>query len=108
MLITVATETEDPSMAKSCTGYIITYMGCPIVWASCLQTVFALSTAEAEYIALSTVLRDVVPMMDLLTEMKEMGYDVQDKPTMHCKLFEDNSGTLIHTSGQVQAAHAAH
>jgi Reverse transcriptase (RNA-dependent DNA polymerase) len=86
--------TEDPSTAKSRTGYIITYLGCPLVWASRLQTVYALSTAEAEYIALSTALRDVIPMMDLLTEMKERGFDVQSKPTVHCKLFEDNSGAL--------------
>jgi Reverse transcriptase (RNA-dependent DNA polymerase) len=85
---------EDPSTAKSRSGYVITYLGCPLVWASRLQTVFALSTAEAEYIALSTALRDVIPMMDLLTEMKEMGHDVQTKPTVHCKLFEDNSGAL--------------
>jgi hypothetical protein len=52
-----------------------------------LQTVFALSTAEAEYIALSTALRDVIPMMDLLKEMKEMGYDVHVQPVVHCKLF---------------------
>jgi hypothetical protein len=86
--------TEDPSTAKSRTGYVITYLGCPLLWASRLQTVFALSTAEAEYIALSTALRDVIPMMDLLTEMKEKGYNVQSKPTVHCKLFEDNSGAL--------------
>jgi hypothetical protein len=85
---------EDPSTAKSRSGYVITYLGCPLVWASRLQTVFALSTAEAKYIALSTALRDVIPMMDLLSEMKEMGYDVQSKPTVHCKLFEDNSGAL--------------
>jgi hypothetical protein len=36
-----------------CTGYIITYTSCPIHWVSCLQTEIALSTAEAEYIALS-------------------------------------------------------
>jgi hypothetical protein len=33
-------------------------------------------------------------MMDLLIELKEMGYDVITKPTVHCKLFEDNSGAL--------------
>jgi hypothetical protein len=43
---------EDPSTAKSCSGYMITYLEFPIVWASHLQMVFALSTAEAEYIAL--------------------------------------------------------
>jgi hypothetical protein len=81
-------------MAKSRSRYVITYLGCPLIWASRLQTVFALSTSEAEYIALSTALRDVIPMMDLLNEMKETGHDVQSRPMVHCKLFEDNSGAL--------------
>jgi hypothetical protein len=86
--------TDDPSTAKSRSGYVITYHGVPLVWASRLQTVFALSTAEAEYISLSTALRDVIPMMDLLAEMSDKGFQVQSKPTVHCKLFEDNSGAL--------------
>ena len=28
----------DPMMAKSCSGWIIQYAGCPITWASKLQT----------------------------------------------------------------------
>jgi hypothetical protein len=39
----------DPVTAKSRTGYVITYMGCPITWASKLQGETALSTTEAEY-----------------------------------------------------------
>jgi hypothetical protein len=35
------------------------YHGCPILWASWLQSVFALNTTEAEYVALSTALRDI-------------------------------------------------
>jgi hypothetical protein len=87
-------DTDDPNTTKSRSGYVITYLGCPLVWASRLQTVFSLSTSEAEYIALSTALRDVIPMMDLLNEPKEMGHNVQSHPTVHCKLFEDNSGAL--------------
>jgi hypothetical protein len=33
----------DPITAKSQTGYIVKYMGCPIIWASKLQTETALS-----------------------------------------------------------------
>ena len=29
---------DDPSMAKSRTGYVIMYSGCPLIWASKLQT----------------------------------------------------------------------
>ena len=35
------------------TGYDITYANCPINWVSHLHTEIALSTAKAEYIALS-------------------------------------------------------
>jgi hypothetical protein len=35
------------------TEYVIQYAGCPMYWQSKLQTEIALSTAEAEYIALS-------------------------------------------------------
>ena len=44
----------DPTMPKSRSGWAITYMGCPVTWASKLQMLTALSTTEAEYIALST------------------------------------------------------
>jgi hypothetical protein len=57
-------------------------------------TVFALSTAEAKYIALLTALHNVIPMMDLLSELKDNGFDVQNKPTLLCKLFEDKSGVV--------------
>lgn len=39
---------------------MIMLAGCPIIWASRLQTEITLSTTEAEYIALSTVMRDVL------------------------------------------------
>jgi hypothetical protein len=32
--------------------------------------------------------------MDLLAEMSDKGFQVQSKPTVHCKLFEDDSGAL--------------
>jgi hypothetical protein len=55
----------------------------------------ALSTTEAEYIALSTSLRDVIPIMELLSEMRELGSQViHTKPYIYCKDFEDNTGAL--------------
>ena len=47
-------------------GYVLMYVNCPIHWVSCLQTEIALSTAEAEYIALLQALRDVIPLITLL------------------------------------------
>jgi hypothetical protein len=34
----------DPTTAKSCTVFFVMYTGCPIIWASKLQTKTALST----------------------------------------------------------------
>jgi hypothetical protein len=90
-----ATASHDVSTAKSRTGYVILYCGCPITWASKLQTEIALSTTEAEYIALSTALREVIPMMDQIREAREHGFDFPFAPAkVHCKVFEDNSGAL--------------
>ena len=43
----------NPENALSRAGFIITHAGIPIYWRSKLQTEIALSTCEAEYIALS-------------------------------------------------------
>ena len=42
-----------PESVKSRTGYILLYRGSPLLWVSKLQTQLALSTMEAEYVALS-------------------------------------------------------
>ncbi|KAL7530988.1 hypothetical protein ACHAWF_008366 [Thalassiosira exigua] len=85
----------DPSTAKSRAGWIVFYAGCPIIWASRLETQVALSTTEAEYIALSMSLRDVIPAMELVAEVRSKGFPVLCKePYVYCKVFEDNSGAL--------------
>ena len=86
---------RDPATSKSRSGWIIFFSGCPIIWASKLQSQVAMSTTEAEYIALSMSLRDVLPIMFLLKEMRERGFQVIcTAPQVYCKVFEDNSGAL--------------
>jgi hypothetical protein len=76
-------------------GYIITYDGCPMHWTSKMQTEIALSTTEAEYIALSLSMREVIPIMWLLEEAKHHGVPVLNaRPKVHCKVFEDNAGAI--------------
>jgi len=85
----------DPGTAKSRSGWIIFYSGCPISWASKLQYQIALSTTEAEYIAMSQALRDIIPVMNLLQEMRERNFKVVCiKPYVYCKVIEDNAGAL--------------
>jgi predicted acetyltransferase len=82
--------------ACSHSGFIVSFVGCcPIFWTSKLQTTIVLSTMEVEYIALSNALRDVIPMVNLLKEMKEYGIEHEgNQPPIHCKVLEDNSGAL--------------
>ena len=48
-----------------------------------------------KYIALSSALRDVIPIMELMDELKDRGYDlISTEPIVYCKAFEDNSGAL--------------
>ncbi|KAL7482002.1 hypothetical protein ACHAW6_007675 [Cyclotella cf. meneghiniana] len=85
----------DPSTAKSRGGWFILYANCPVIWCSKLQLQVVLSTMEAEYIALSQVLCDVIPIMALLEEMKEYHFQVTcDAPYIYCKAFENNAGAL--------------
>ena len=50
---------QDPTSAKSRSGYVILFQGCPILWVSKMQTQCALSTMESEYLALSQAMRDL-------------------------------------------------
>ena len=86
---------NDPMTAKSHSGWVICFAGAPITWASKLQTITALSTTEAEYIALSTSLREVIPLMGILKEATEHGVRINNlPPRIHCTVFEDNSSAL--------------
>jgi hypothetical protein len=85
----------DTSTALSRTSFIIKYAGCPLVWASKMQTLIALSTTEAVHIALSSALREVITLMNLLKELKSHGIEVPyTQPKVHCKVFEDNAACI--------------
>ncbi|TPX47812.1 DNA-directed DNA polymerase [Synchytrium endobioticum] len=51
---------------RSRTGFVILLDGCPIVWSSKKQGVIAMSTAEAEYVALAATIKEVNWMESLL------------------------------------------
>ena len=81
--------------SKLHSGWLVCFAGAPITWASKMQTITAMSTTEAEYIAISTSLREVIPMMGMLQEAREHGLQVDYlPPKVHCTVFEDNSGAL--------------
>jgi hypothetical protein len=86
---------KERSTARSRHGYYILYGGIPIAWKSTLQQEIALSSTEAEVTGLSHALREAIPIIELLREMKSKGFDVNTaEPAIHCEVFEDNSGAI--------------
>jgi hypothetical protein len=83
-----STSINDVRTAKYRTGYIISFAGCPIKWASKLQAQITLITTEAEYIALSQSLREVITMINITTEVNRLGVcNYCTVPKVYCKSF---------------------
>jgi len=59
----------DQDTRRSTTGYMIAINGSPIFWKSRRQTVIALSSAESEYVALSSCAKDVSWIRKLFWEI---------------------------------------
>jgi len=71
---------------------MIRYAGIPIFWKSKLQSEITLSTCEAEYIALSMAMRELIPFMTLVKEINEVydiGYSVPK-----VRFWEDNKSCI--------------
>ena len=94
---------QDPISVKSRTGYVIMYRGAPLHWVSKMQTQIALSTMEAEYIALSQSMRDLIPIREVLKEIMEFVFEREPTITYHshAKAFVDTDvGTMKHSIPQ--------
>ena len=86
---------QDPVCVKSRTGYVLLFGGCPLLWVSKLQTEIALSTMEAEYVALSQSMRDLLPMMIKSEQvLQQLNVDMINV-VVYSTAFEDNNGALI-------------
>ena len=95
----------DKLTSNSRTGYIITIAGCPLTWASKLQTKTTLSKTEVEFIALSKGLCMAIPIMKLIHELRERERERERESRegsqlKHCKVYEDNIGARINVSVQ--------
>ena len=71
------------------------YAGCLVLWKSQLQTMVALLTAEAEYITLLTALRQSIPVLHLVNEIRSHMPGISKLETsVRCKVYEDNESTI--------------
>ena len=69
--------------------------GCPVLWIFWLQSEIALSTMEAEYVALSTACKDLFPIVDMVKELAgSVRIEVKSVAKMHINIHEDNVGAL--------------
>ena len=77
----------DVDTRKSTSGYVFMLGKATVAWASKKQSVVALSTTEAEYIALCSATQEAVWLRRLLQSLREG----QARPTT---IFEDNRGAI--------------
>jgi hypothetical protein len=85
----------------SMSGYTVLLHGAPVAWSSRKQSLIALSTAEAEYIALTAVAREVLYLRSLLTELYE---PVKLPIPVYC----DNQGAIALASNHKFHARTKH
>ncbi|GJR44340.1 retrovirus-related pol polyprotein from transposon TNT 1-94 [Tanacetum coccineum] len=78
---------KDPDKGRSITGYTFLVHGCVVSWKATLQHVVALSTTEAEYMALTEAVKEAIWLRGLL---KELGVEL-NTVAINC----DNQGVVL-------------
>lgn len=72
---------SDVDKRRSCSGFVITMSGGAICWSSKRQPIVALSSTEAEYIALSATACETIWLIQLANELKQRK---DGKAIIHC------------------------
>ena len=90
----------DSATARSTTGYAFILNGAAVSWKSKLQSVVALSTAEAEYMALCETLKEAVYLQQLLEEIGLKALPVT--------IYEDNQPCIHIASNPVTSNRSKH
>jgi hypothetical protein len=91
----------DIDSRRSCAGYVFLQAGGPTAWSAQYQPTVALSTTEAEYMAVSRAAKQILWMF---SEMEEVGYP-QEKPGI---LYNDNSGAVALTKNTKHNSRVKH
>ena len=90
----------DLDKRRSTTGYVFTFAGGPISWKSTLQSTVALSTTEAEYMAITEAVKEAIWLQGLL---ENLGLAQE-----HINVYYDNQSAIHLTKNQVYHARTKH
>jgi len=91
----------DTKDRKSTTGLLVKLNGCVITWLSKKQPTVALSTAEAEYIAIATALQELIWLNQLLEELQ-----LKDNEVAIVK--SDNQSAIAMSNNDVNHSRSKH
>jgi hypothetical protein len=91
---------SNPINRKSITGYFMKLADCPIIWRSRAQTTIALSSTEAEYMAMSDCSRQVSWIISMFNEL--------GMPLPAIPVYGDNQGSIFIGSNPVQENRSKH
>jgi hypothetical protein len=78
----------DPDTHRSTTGALVLMNGGPVIWSSSTQTVTAMASTEAEYMAMSIVLKDVLWLRRILRFISDR------RRTHPYRIYVDNQGAI--------------
>ena len=90
----------DLDKRRSMTGYVFTLAGGPVSWRSTLQATVALSTTEAEYMAVTEAFKEAIWLQGLLDDLGI----VQEQIPVHC----DSLSAIYLAKNQVHHARTKH
>ncbi|KAE8664954.1 hypothetical protein F3Y22_tig00112738pilonHSYRG01227 [Hibiscus syriacus] len=90
----------DLDKRRSTTGYVFTFAKAPVSWKSTLQSTVALSTTEAEYMAVTEAVKEAIWLQGLLGEL-----GMEQK---HIKVHCDSQSAIHLAKNQVYHARTKH
>ena len=91
---------SDPNTRRSCSGYYVKLAGATITWTSRLQKTVALSSTEAEYMAMSDACRQAMWFLSLF---QEISFNITSIP-----VTGDNMGSLFMGKNPVTEKRSKH
>ena len=99
--VLVSVMPTDTNDRKSTSGYVFMLSGGAVSWCSKKQKCVALSTAEAEYIALSSAVQEIIWLRQLISELGS----APQTPTV---IYEDNQAAIAMTKNPQFHGRAKH